>query len=53
MSKTGKTIDTERLLATWGWGAGETGELGSEEEKGTTEDEMAGWHHRLDGHEFG
>ena len=26
-----------------GWG---------QEEKGTTEDEMAGWHHRLDGHEF-
>ena len=23
------------------------------EEKGTTEDEMAGWHHQLDGHEFG
>ena len=22
-------------------------------EKGTTEDEMAGWHHRLYGHEFG
>jgi len=22
-----------------------------QEEKGTTEDEMAGWHHRLDGHE--
>ena len=22
------------------------------EEKGTTVDEMAGWHHRLDGHEF-
>ena len=22
------------------------------EEKGTTEHEMAGWHHRLDGHEF-
>ena len=20
--------------------------------KGTTEDEMAGWHHRLNGHEF-
>ena len=20
--------------------------------KGTTEDEMIGWHHRLDGHEF-
>ena len=24
-----------------------------QEEKGTTEDEMPGWHHRLDGHEFG
>ena len=23
-----------------------------EEEKGTTEDEMVGWHHRLDGHKF-
>ena len=23
------------------------------QEKGTTEDEMAGWRHRLDGHEFG
>ena len=24
-----------------------------QEEKGTTEDEMAGWHHRVNGHEFG
>ena len=24
-----------------------------QEEKGTTEDEMAGWYHRLNGHEFG
>ena len=24
-----------------------------QEEKGTTEDEMTGWHHRLNGHEFG
>ena len=23
-----------------------------QEEKGTTEDEMVGWHHRLQGHEF-
>ena len=23
------------------------------QEKGTTEDEMVGWHHRLSGHEFG
>ena len=22
------------------------------EEKGTTEDEMVGWHHQLNGHEF-
>ena len=26
--------------------------LGKIEEKGTTEDEMVGWHHRLNGHEF-
>ena len=25
------------------------GGIGGQEEKGTTEDEMAGWHHRLDG----
>ena len=30
-----------------------TGRNWGQEEKGTTEDEMAGWHHRLDGHEFG
>ena len=24
-----------------------------QEEKGTTEDEMAGWHHQIDGYEFG
>ena len=29
------------------------GGIGGQEEKGTTEDEMEGWHHRLDGHEFG
>ena len=23
-----------------------------QEKKGVTEDEMVGWHHRLDGHEF-
>ena len=34
----GKDSDTAR-----DWG---------QEEKGTTEDEMAGWHHWLDGHEF-
>ena len=30
----------------------DAGKDGGREEKGTTEDEMAGWHHRLDGHEF-
>ena len=28
------------------------GGIGGQEEKGMTEDKMAGWHHRLDGHEF-
>ena len=27
------------------------GGMGGQEEKGTTEDEMAGWHHRCDGRE--
>ena len=28
------------------------GGIGGQEEKGTTEDEMARWHHRHDGHGF-
>ena len=28
------------------------GGIWGHEAKGTTEDEMAGWHHRLDRHEF-
>ena len=44
-------------LATWckSWLIGKDSDAGrdwGQEEKGTTEDEMAGWHHRLDGHEF-
>ena len=31
----------------------DTGRDWGQEEKGTTEDEMAGWHHRLNGHVFG
>ena len=34
----------EETDAGWDWG---------HEEKGTTEDEMAGWHDQLDGQEFG
>ena len=29
------------------------GKVEGGEDKGTTEDEMAGWHHQHDGHEFG
>ena len=34
------------------WKVSDGGEDGSREEKLTTEDEMVGWHHRLNGHEF-
>ena len=30
----------------------DAGKDSRQEEKGMTEDEMVGWHHRLDGHEF-
>ena len=33
--------------------ASDAGRDWGQEEKESTEDEMAGWHHRLDGHEFG
>ena len=38
------------------WPTGKDSDTGRDwghEEKGTTEDEMAGWHHRLDGRGFG
>ena len=34
------------------WKDPDAGRDWGQEKKGTTEDEMAGWHHRLDGHEF-
>jgi len=37
------------------WLTGKDSDAGrdwGQEEKGTTEDEMTGWHHQLDGHEF-
>ena len=34
------------------WKGPDAGRDWGQEEKGTTEDEMAGWHHRLDRHEF-
>ena len=39
----------------WSWLIGKDSDAGREweqEEKGMTEDEMAGWHHRHNGHEF-
>ena len=35
------------------WKRPDDGKAWGQKEKGTTEDEMAGWHHQLDGHEFG
>ena len=35
------------------WKDPDAGKDWGQEEKGTTEDEMAGWHHRLYGHGFG
>ena len=34
------------------WKNPDAGKDWGQEEKGTTEDEMVGWHHQLDGHEF-
>ena len=35
------------------WKDPDVGQNWRQEEKGTTEDKMAGWHHQLNGHEFG
>ena len=34
------------------WKDPDAGKVWRQEEKGMTEDEMVGWHHRLNGHEF-
>ena len=57
----GRTEAKAETLVLWqphakSWFNGKDPDAGrdwGQEEKGTTEDEMAGWHHRLDGHEFG
>ena len=56
----GRTDAEAETLILWpphmkGWLIGKDPDAGrdwGQEEKGMTEDEMAGWHHRLDGHEF-
>ena len=35
------------------WKDPDAGKYREQEEKGTTEDELVGWHHRLNGHGFG
>ena len=57
----GRTDDKAETPVLWppnakSWLTGKDSDAGrdwGQEEKGTTEDERAGWHHRLDGHEFG
>ena len=56
----GRTDAKAEILILWppdvnSWLIGKDPDAGrdwEQEEKGMTEDEMAGWHHRLDGHEF-
>ena len=60
MNITGRTDAEAETPIFWpprakSWLIGKDSDAGRDwvqEEKGTTEDEMAGWHHRLDGHEF-
>ena len=57
----GISLDKAETPVLWpphlkGWLIGKDSDAGrdwGQEEKGTTEDEMAGWHHWLSGHEFG
>ena len=57
----GRTDAKAETLILWpphakSWLIGKHSDAGrdwGQEEKGTTKDEIAGWHHRLDGHEFG
>ena len=57
---TGRTDATAETPILWSlhamsWLIGKDPDAGrdwGQEEKGRTEDEMAGWHHQLDGHEF-
>ena len=56
----GRTDAEAETLILWpphvkSWLIGKDSDAGRDwgQEKGMTEDEMAGWHHQLDGHEFG
>ena len=49
-----KKAECQRIDAFLNCSVGKDSDAGKDgrREKGTTEDEMVGWHHRLDGHEF-
>ena len=55
---TGRTDTEAKAPILWPWEElthlkrPDAGKDWKQEEKGTTEDEMVGWHHRLNGHEF-
>ena len=61
ISRTGRTDAEAETPILWAphaksWLIGKDSDAGRDwrqEGEGTTEDEMAGWHHQLDGHEFG
>ena len=58
VGRTDVEAETPITLATWckgltHWKRLWCGKDWGKEEKGTTEDEMVGWHHWLNGHEFG
>ena len=44
---------TQGIFFWWDPKDSDAGRDWGQEEKGTTEDEMAGWHHPLNGQEFG
>ena len=48
LMRRGDSLEESRLIGK----DSDAGRDWGQEEKGTTENEMAGWHHRLDGHEF-
>ena len=55
IGRTDAKAETPRPPHVKSWLTGKDSDAGrdwGQEEKGRTEDEMAGWHHQLDGHEF-
>ena len=49
----GHLMRTDSLENGSGSGSLNLGKMGSRRRRGQLEDEMVGWHHRFNGHEFG